>query len=461
MPISARFRIIGGLASLLVLAAACTTSSSDAAREGPTRAQEPPNILIIITDDQRAGTLSVMPKTRAIFARGGTQFVNGFATTPQCCPSRASIFTGRYAHNHDVLKNIGFTQRLDQSTTLQRYLHDAGYRTAFFGKYLNQWDARTPPPYFDDWSLFISGERYYGGRWDVNGRQRTVKTFSTTHVGRSALRFVRRAESDDNSPWLMFVAPMAPHLPIDVEPQYSEANVDVFGLTPSIRERDKSDKPAYVQRQVTTAFKSRKIRRKQLRSLMSVDDIVNHLFVQLDQLDEDGATLAIFMSDNGLLWGDHGLRHKSAPYRYAVKIPFLMRWPDRVEAGLNDDRLVANIDVAPTVLDAAGQAPDSPMDGMSLLDGNEIRDRLLLEYWRQPPEPAPTWAGTLTPSYQYVEYFTDGDDRPDDREYYDLLRDPWQLQNTLGDKRTGNDPDVPRLSEQLTRDRSCAGDSCP
>jgi arylsulfatase A-like enzyme len=457
----ARSRITIGLATLLILAlSSCTTSPSRDSRNSRSRTEGRPNVLIIITDDQRSGTLAVMPRTRAIFGRGGTQFTNAFATTPQCCPSRASIFSGRYAHNHGVLKNLGLSRRLEQATTLQAYLHDAGYTTAFFGKYLNGWNPRTSPPFFDTWTSFIRGERYYRGHWNVNGELKTVGTYSTTHVERMALRFLQRVESDDDRPWLMFVAPTAPHLPIDIEPQHSEATVGSWGFTPAIKERDRSDKPGYVRTHSTTPFKSRKIRRKQLRALMSVDDMVDSVFGQLDELEEGDDTVAVFMSDNGLLWGDHGLRHKSVPYRFAVQIPFLLRWPGRVDAGIKDERLVANIDVAPTVLDAAGEVPDT-MDGMSLLDRDADRDRLLIEYWKQSPDPAPTWAGTLTSSYQYVEYFTDSDKRPDEREYYDLAHDPWQLRNLLADEHAGNDPEVGPLSAQLARDRACTGSSCP
>lgn len=238
-----------------------------------------------------------------------------------------------------------------------------------------------------------------------------------------ALRSLERARSDDERPWLIFVAPTAPHLPIDVEPKYSEAPVGLWRLTPALKERDRSDKRGYVRTYTTTRFKSRKIRRKQLRSLMSVDDMVDRLLEQLDH-EENADTLAIFMSDNWLLWGHHRLRHKSVPYKFAVKIPFLMRWPGRVAAGIKDDSLVANIVVAPTVLDAASLITDAPLDGMSLLDRDASRDRLLIEYWKQSPDPTPTWAGTLTRLYQYVEYFTDADHRPDEREYYDLAKDP-------------------------------------
>ena len=113
-----------------------------------------PNILFIVTDDQELqGTMAVMPSTAKWFKNGdsgsgitgGTEFANGSVTTPLCCPSRASIFSGRYAHNHGVHK-ITEPQNLDQSTTLQRYLQQAGYRTGIFGKFLNDWDVTGQPP---------------------------------------------------------------------------------------------------------------------------------------------------------------------------------------------------------------------------------------------------------------------------------------------------------------------------
>lgn len=106
-----------------------------------------PNVLIILTDDQRAtGTMGVMPETRRVFKRNGTRFTRAFATTPLCCPSRASIFTGRYAHNHGV-KNNDSVASLDHRSTLQRYLKHAGYRTGIFGKFLNSSPMKTDPPY--------------------------------------------------------------------------------------------------------------------------------------------------------------------------------------------------------------------------------------------------------------------------------------------------------------------------
>jgi arylsulfatase A-like enzyme len=110
-----------------------------------------PNVLIIVTDDQRGG-LGVMPATRTWLKKGGTKFDNAFVTTPLCCPSRASIFTGRYTHNHHVYSNDGEGPSLIQESTLQYYLQQAGYETALYGKYLNGWDISHPPPYFDKYA---------------------------------------------------------------------------------------------------------------------------------------------------------------------------------------------------------------------------------------------------------------------------------------------------------------------
>jgi arylsulfatase A-like enzyme len=134
-----------------------------------------PNILIIVTDDQR-GNLSAMPAVRKYMVREGTRYTDGYVTTPLCCPSRASIFTGRYAHNHGVESNAGPEESqsdpLDQETTIQSYLQGAGYRTAIFGKYLNSWPTTSTPPYFDEWA--IGDNRYRGGTLNIDGTLSTV-----------------------------------------------------------------------------------------------------------------------------------------------------------------------------------------------------------------------------------------------------------------------------------------------
>jgi arylsulfatase A-like enzyme len=188
---------------------------------------------------------------------------------------------------------------------------------------------------------------------------------------------------------------------------------------------------------------------------MSVDDLVDGVLESMDRLDEGHNTLAFFLSDNGYLWGEHGMTRKLVPYTPSVSIPLLMRWPARTAGGLEDGRLAANIDIAPTVMEAARLDPDPevPMDGRSLL-GPPRRDRLLLEFWAT--DYTPTWASIRTQGYQYIEYY-DRKGLVQFREYYNLRQDPWQLENLLRDGVRGNEPGEDKMSAQLSRDRSCRG----
>jgi arylsulfatase A-like enzyme len=427
-----------------------------------------PNVLVIVTDDQRASdTLLVMPQTRRYFKRGGTRYSNAFATTPLCCPSRASILTGRYAHNTRVRKNPHAT-RLDVSTMFVRLLQEAGYRTALVGKFLNGWPAGTPPPFFDRYARYLprSGQ-YWNPIFDINGAVRKLAGYETDIIRTYALRYLRRFERSDDAPWLLFVAPNAPHHPWTPELPYADARLEPWPGNPSVFEANRSDKPAYVRASRYSLADARRVRDGQLRTLMSVDDLVGRVFKELKGLGEGRDTLAFFLSDNGFTWGDHGLGgprgeagQKRTPYTASVKIPYLVRWPGRVPAGRTDHRLTGTIDIAPTVLEAAGLSPDPakpPLDGGSLLKPGG-RNRILLEFWGGGS--VPSWASVRTRRLQYVEYY-DKAGATTFREYYDLIRDPWQLRNMLHAAIPPDDPAIAELSAQLGRDRRCVGTDCP
>ncbi len=453
--------------TLATASAAC--DQSPRRRDVQTSSRERPNVLIIVTDDQRpSGTLSVMPRTRRLFKKDGTRFPHAFATTPLCCPSRASILTGRYAHNHGVVDNLK-AENLDESLTLQARLSRLGYHTGFFGKFLNHWDVNREPRFFDDWALFPgdSDAVYYrNGIWNLNGTVRRVSEYATTFVESRTVEFLERAEAEDERPWLVFVFPTAPHTPFEPEPRYEEAAVSSWRGNPALRERDRRDKLPFEQTRACSLQCALNRRRAQLRTLMSVDDLVAELFRTLSVLGEERDTMAFFLSDNGYLWGEHGIAGKDVPYLESVKIPMLARLPGRARAGATDGRLVANIDIAPTVLDAAG-GPESElesMDGRSLLDVSWEREVMFLEYRRGEGRDIPSWESILTPSFQYIEYYK-GDEKRDDgvmfREYYDLESDPFQLDNLLGDSLPGNDPGLRGLSSRLASYRTCKGDACP
>jgi arylsulfatase A-like enzyme len=452
---------------LLVLAFSAWLGATDT--EPASSASKRPNILVIVTDDQPVGTLRVMRATRRFFVRGGRRYPNAYVTTPLCCPSRTSILTGRYAHNHRVLTLE--PQALDVRTTIPRYLQRSGYLTGIVGKYLNRWGAvpdykPASPPYFDLWSTTHPDPNgYYRTTFNVNGRFRVVRGYSTRYIGNQTVDFLEAFEKRDRRPWFMYTAVFAPHGPRIAEPRYRDAALPPWPGDPSVFEGDRTDKPAYVRTRNVSHEHGSATRAGQLRTLMSVDDMVRQIFRYLRRNGEDRNTLALFVSDNGYLWGQHGLSGKSVPYLPSVKIPLLLRWPTRPGiAGSVDDRIVANIDIAPAIAHAARlDVTGPPMDGRSLLDRSWSRDHLLNEYFASRIGLAPTWAALTTLDSQYVEYY-DEDGNRTFREYYDLLQDPWQLTNTLGDFDPTNDPSpilLHQLAERLAADRSCVGSSCP
>lgn len=431
---------------------------------GPTTISRP-NILVIVTDDQRPMTdaLAVMPNVRSLFVDGGRDFPRSVVTTPLCCPSRSSILTGRYAHNTGVLTNgdEGQVLAFDQDTTIEAYLKGAGYRTGIVGKFFNTWPLAMAPPFFDRWATLSGG--YQDPVMNVDGAVHHVEGYSTSILGSQTVGILDDFDAtDDDAPWFLYVAPHAPHGPYTPDEQYADATVPPWDPGPAFDERNIDDKPPWVRWRTYSRSEADQLRAAQLRTLMSVDDMVGTVFDELERLGE-ADTLAVFMSDNGLLWGEHHIGDsKRFPYEGSVGVPLLIRWPGHVEAGTRDGRLAANIDVVPTIKEAVdGPASDDLRpDGRSLLSPIPHR-RLLLEYWRSPDSPGvPSWRGLLRRGWLYVEW-RDDDGAITFREFYDLRRDPFELHNLLGDANTQNDPDVAGPSRSLARLSTCQTQSCP
>ena len=443
---------------------ACALVSLSPGRETPARAEaDRPNVLIIVTDDQRVDTFAVMQQTRRWFGAGGTKFPNAFATTPLCCPSRASIMSGRYAHNHNVETNRS-AERFDERGSLQRYLHEDGYKTAVVGKFLNGWTR--DPQFFDRWATFLDPIRYYGARARVDGTLQRTPGYSTDYVASQSVSILNSFERTDSDPWYLYVAPFAPHDPYQPKREYGRARVGGWNGNPAVKERDRSDKPDWVtnKNRQTTLKEGRDIRAAQLRTLISVDDLVARIASALSKLGEQQSTLAFFISDNGKHWGEHGLGGKQDPYTHSIRIPMYMRWPGRVGAGREDPRLALNVDVAATVLDATGSSADAeyPLDGRSLLETWD-RDHIYSEN-KFGGQGFPSWSTVRTNTEQYIEWYDEDLETVSFREYYDLTVDPWQLTNLLADSDPSNDPPPERLTElalQIARDRRCQGTTGP
>ena len=256
----------------------------------------PPNILYIVTDDQRLdGTMVMMPQTKAWFEQGGTFFPQMVDTTPLCCPSRSSIFTGRYVHNTGVRTNESATF-LDPRNTMQKSLHNAGYLTGMFGKYLNDWSDLRNPPDIDKFSIFDSG--YASFRANEQGTVKQINQYSTNYLRDQAVGFLQQAETNDSQPWFLYVAPYAPHPPSTPEAQYQNASIPPFTPNPATWEADRSDKPPWVSFARLDQSATIALRDNMLRTLPSVDNMVEAIMEQLQALGETN-TLAVYTSDNG------------------------------------------------------------------------------------------------------------------------------------------------------------------
>ncbi|MCK6540123.1 MAG: sulfatase [Anaerolineales bacterium] len=394
----------------------------------PFQTDRRPNFLVIVTDDQRLDTMEYMPNTQSLIFDQGVTFANGFVTTPLCCPSRASILTGMYAHNHGVREN---EDKLNH-TTFMEVMRDNGYYTGLVGKYLNSWKGE-PRPEYDYWVSFFKGETvYYSPDLNVNGEWLRHKDQYVTYVlGDYAVDFLDKAARQDK-PFILLFAPNAPHRPTTpaVEDEGLLTDLEPH-RPPSFNEEDMSDKPAWLaNRSLLTEEEIVEIdayRRDQLLTLISLDRTIARVIARLQSSGELDRTMVIFISDNGQFLGEHRFgSSKNRYYEENVHVPFAIRYPPLVPEPYAENKLAANIDIAPTLFDLAGIPIPVSMDGESLVkllrrDG-PWREYLLLE------------GGILDGSYVGVRseryFYGENDGYP---EFYDLLEDPYQLQNLIGD----------------------------
>jgi arylsulfatase A-like enzyme len=417
------------LFALACIASACATSPDSGVRG--------PNVLIVITDDERYGSHHATPQLRDWFDEGAV-FTRAYATTPHCCPSRASIFTGQYVHNHRVTHQRQ-VRLLDHSETIQRQLLSAGYNTGYVGKFLNGWDLGNRPPAFEHSTV---GEGYADSPFAIDGAFRLVD-YGPSFVFERGRKYIDDWEADDDRPWLLMVAPFAPHEPFQAEEKYAEIPYPWDG-TPATEEGSRKDKPPFVRGDASRISEGlgQSKREDQFRTLRTVDDQFMETIDRLEQQGELDNTLVIYLSDNGYLWADHGLIGKGVPYEGSIHIPLYMRGPDVPKRTV--DQLVANIDIAPTVYELTGIEPDYKVDGRPLLRSS--RETLLLEF--DGGEKIPQWSSLISQDWQYTEY-EDGF-----REFYDFEDDPYQLENQP-------DRAPSELRAILQAARKCAGADCP
>ena len=423
-----------------------------------------PNFLVIVTDDQRYDTMQYMPLTQKLIFDQGVTFPNAYITTALCCPSRASIMTGMYAHNHGVHEN---GDDLNKKTMIE-YLHENGYITGLVGKYLNSWNG-DPRPEFDYWVSYQFGEtRYNNPRLNVNGKWiRHEGEYVTYSLGKYAMEFLDKM-APKRKPFILLWTVNAPHDPSTPATEDKYLPLELPPRLPNFNEADISDKPAWmVDKDKDPLLGDADIqaiddfRRNQILTLYSLDRTLEKVINKLSETGELDNTVIIFLSDNGRHWGEHRQVAKNTVYDESTRVPFAIRYPPLIKQPYTENNVIANIDIAPTIYELAGIPIPKEVDGMSLVGllnhTVDWREGILLEGW----PPRGTYAAIHTERYLYAETTEDAfaPSGAVQMELYDLENDPYEMESVA------NQPEyqdiVAHLQALLIQEKNKHGTTMP
>lgn len=462
-----------------------------------------PNIVFVLTDDHAAHAIGAYgsvvndtPRIDEIAARGW-RFDNCFVTNSLCTPSRASILTGTYSHVNGVYSL--FTPFDASQPTFLSLLRAAGYRTAVIGKWHLGHGAEHDPHDVDHWEV-LPGQGVY---WDptfisAEGR-RTIEGYATDIITDLAMEWVESLDEDaeDDRPWCVLVWHKAPHRAWQPKPEHRALFEDPRPLPPTFwddystrtasvrrtamriadhlnRQDLKDDPPTGLTYDEEAIWKYQRYLRDYLACVHSVDENVGRLVDWLDDRNEFDDTVFVYSSDQGFFLGEHGWFDKRLMFEESLRMPLLLSYPNGLEGGRVHDGIVTNVDLAQTLLDAAGVEHDVRMQGRSIWpdlcgdpDAPEPAAGVYYRYWENDDfiHRAPAHYGYRTDRYKLIYYYNDGFRLPftspfrypPEWELYDLDVDPDEVRNVY------HDPAYAAIREALTaamwREQSRLGDA--
>lgn len=415
---------------------------------------KPRNVVFILSDDHRYDAMSFLghqfAKTPVMdsLAANGAYLKNALVTTALCSPSRASILTGLYTFRHRVIDN---NRPIPPGTVyFPQYLQKAGYATAFIGKWHMGGESDAPQPGWDHWVSFRGQGEYLppnpGYTLNVDGKRVKQKGYITTDLTDYAIDWLKQQKPAEK-PFCLYLSHKAVHSNFTPEPKYEDTLKDLAFTRPATEASTPGDllKPRWLRDQrnswhgVDFPYHSEldigRYYKRYCETLRSVDDSIGRILQQLKNMGIHDETLVIYMSDNGFMFGEHGLIDKRVAYETSMRVPLLVQCPALIKPGTVVNEMIANIDVAPTIMEAMGLQQPAHMDGRSflpLVEAKSIpwRDQFLyVYYWEKNFPQTPTTFAIRSDRYKYITYYGVWDTD----EFYDLQNDPDESHNLLND----------------------------
>lgn len=452
-------------------------------------ADHQPNIILLSTDDQTVSDLAVMANVNRLLTEQGTTFSNSFAPFPLCCPALATILTGQYAHNHGVLGNggglwpVGGYDLLDGSNTLPLWLQDAGYQTAFIGKFMvgyNQVVPREVPPGWTEWHAVVGGDYFVSRMFEKSpqfptGVVNEYKDIYSTDLWSGMAQQIITDRLQDDAPLFLWTSFKGPHNagpvesddpPFGTTPARAARHVGLFAdeplpMDPSFNEADVSDKPQEMREKPSLTQADidyiTVLNQQRLEAVLALDEAVRDIVAAIEATGETDNTLIVFTSDNGFLLGQHRVpAGKGLPYEESIRVPLIMRGPG-IPQGVVRPEMVATIDLAATFVDAAQADAGLVLDGVSLLPQAGVTavrtSRLIvIEAGPRTVDGPMYWRGVRHDRIKYVEWGTG------EIELYDLRTDPYEIRSQHANPKYLKVLNY--FAAELARLKDCAGEVC-